>query len=296
MGTFRHKYLTGVTLLMAGLFFMPHMVSAKDLPDLVITNDSRIPLQGSCKTGEPLWKGIIAIKNIGNAPAKFSSSTAAVLEGIGKTSNGEDSTLVVYVPQNIDLLDKKTLRSELSPLDQKGVEIEIGTNRVKRCRFFNKPPRIRIAHDRYDPGYRTGDNAGRNYYGANANRRVRSLQQALINQGYPLPKYGVDGNYGSETSKALREYYKDRGQRIPAYAYGNTISSSNLDRVLAELGVNELDSAGSGGGEVCTAGARSSDVHVTIYAVVDPYNKIEELNEANNSATFTVNIDCSQGG
>lgn len=37
---------------------------------------------------------------------------------------------------------------------------------------------------------------------------VKQLQQALVNQGAKLPKYGVDGKFGSETEAALKSLYK----------------------------------------------------------------------------------------
>ncbi len=38
---------------------------------------------------------------------------------------------------------------------------------------------------------------------------VRSVQQALIAQGYPLPRYGADGHLGDETWDALQRYSVD---------------------------------------------------------------------------------------
>ncbi len=288
MGTFSRKNYIAYVFLLAGLILLPQTVRAQQLPDLVITNDSRIPLQGSCKKGEALWKGTIAIKNIGTGPAQFGGSAAAVLENLGQAKESEDWTLVVYVPQNIDLLDRKRLTSPLAPLDQKGIGIEIGTNKIKRCRFFNKPPKIDYANRRFS---RYDDDDDDEY--DVVRRRVKALQIFLIEwRDDSLPKYGVDGSYGSETSRALRAYYRAKDLEVSPYAEGNTISIKGLDRVLDELGVEDYSTSSS---KICTTGARSDDVNVTVYAVVDPYNQIEELNEANNSATFTVNIDCSRG-
>jgi hypothetical protein len=38
---------------------------------------------------------------------------------------------------------------------------------------------------------------------------VKELQQLLIDKGYSLPKSGVDGIYGRETAKAVKEFQKD---------------------------------------------------------------------------------------
>ena len=286
MGTYIQKIGFGLFAIAAALILTPQIALAQALPDLVITTDSRIPLQGSCVKGEALWKGIIAIKNIGTGAAEFAPRDA--LAG----GRADDYALVVYVPQNIDLIAKEHLRSKLEPLDQKGIEIKIGEDKQKRCRFYNQPPRIRNGSGRYDNVY-NDDNYYRGPITSNTNAgRISALQRALISKGYSLPNYGVDGDYGTETRTALRAYYRDKGDTSP-YIGGITISRVGLDRVLDELGasVSVNDNA-----VACTAGARSKDVSVTIYAVVDPYNQIDELNEANNSATFTVNMDCSASG
>ena len=41
---------------------------------------------------------------------------------------------------------------------------------------------------------------------------VKALQLALLAQGYPLPKYGADGDFGAETQKAVKAWQKDRGK------------------------------------------------------------------------------------
>ena len=35
---------------------------------------------------------------------------------------------------------------------------------------------------------------------------VKELQQVLIKLGYQLPKYGADGDYGTETINAVKEF------------------------------------------------------------------------------------------
>ena len=46
--------------------------------------------------------------------------------------------------------------------------------------------------------------------GANGDH-VRLIQQALIDAGFPLPKFGADGKYGNETAGAVREFQKQSG-------------------------------------------------------------------------------------
>jgi hypothetical protein len=40
---------------------------------------------------------------------------------------------------------------------------------------------------------------------------VEKLQQALIDAGFPLPKYGADGKFGSETKAAVKDFQTDSG-------------------------------------------------------------------------------------
>lgn len=40
---------------------------------------------------------------------------------------------------------------------------------------------------------------------------VTLLQTMLINKGYKLPKYGADGDFGSETLAAVKKFQKDKG-------------------------------------------------------------------------------------
>jgi len=43
---------------------------------------------------------------------------------------------------------------------------------------------------------------------------VRLVQQALINLGYDLGKWGADGIFGSQTQKAVRKFQKDRKLKV----------------------------------------------------------------------------------
>ena len=40
---------------------------------------------------------------------------------------------------------------------------------------------------------------------------VKALQEILIQEGYELPKYGVDGDFGTETENALKAWQRDHG-------------------------------------------------------------------------------------
>lgn len=43
---------------------------------------------------------------------------------------------------------------------------------------------------------------------------VREMQRKLMRLGYDLPKYGADGDFGSETLKALKDFQQDHGLTI----------------------------------------------------------------------------------
>jgi hypothetical protein len=43
---------------------------------------------------------------------------------------------------------------------------------------------------------------------------VRKLQQLLLDHGYSLPKYGADGDFGSETQAAVKQFQRDWGLKV----------------------------------------------------------------------------------
>jgi|GEM_PF-6422105 len=47
---------------------------------------------------------------------------------------------------------------------------------------------------------------------ARAREEIAKFQQVLVNSGYGLPKYGVDGKWGNETKTAMNQYLADRGR------------------------------------------------------------------------------------
>ena len=40
---------------------------------------------------------------------------------------------------------------------------------------------------------------------------VKAMQILLIGWGFPLPRWGADGEYGAETAAALKAFQQDRG-------------------------------------------------------------------------------------
>lgn len=54
---------------------------------------------------------------------------------------------------------------------------------------------------------------------------VRRLQQRLMELGYALPKYGADGDYGSETATAVKAFQRDRGLQVDGIAGEATLAA-----------------------------------------------------------------------
>lgn len=52
----------------------------------------------------------------------------------------------------------------------------------------------------------------------NKGEKVAILQQLLIDRGYQLPRYGVDGDYGAETEAAVKQFQKDHGLKVDGIA------------------------------------------------------------------------------
>ena len=68
----------------------------------------------------------------------------------------------------------------------------------------------------------------------NRNRRgepVKKIQQALIDAGFPLPKFGADGIFGDETEKAVRAFQKASG-----------LNQQQQDGIVGENTLSRLDS------------------------------------------------------
>ncbi|MDO4384895.1 MAG: peptidoglycan-binding domain-containing protein [Clostridia bacterium] len=54
---------------------------------------------------------------------------------------------------------------------------------------------------------------------------VRRLQQRLMELGYSLPKYGADGDYGSETATAVKAFQADRNLTVDGVAGEATLTA-----------------------------------------------------------------------
>lgn len=59
---------------------------------------------------------------------------------------------------------------------------------------------------------------------------VKLLQEMLIAKGYGLPKYGADGEFGSETEAAVRKFQKDNGLIADGIVGEKTIAALNAKK------------------------------------------------------------------
>ncbi|WP_319638106.1 peptidoglycan-binding protein [Cytobacillus luteolus] len=53
---------------------------------------------------------------------------------------------------------------------------------------------------------------------------VREIQQELISAGFPLPRFGADGQFGSETDGAVMRFQKRYGLTVDGLVGTNTIN------------------------------------------------------------------------
>ena len=60
-------------------------------------------------------------------------------------------------------------------------------------------------------GAHYGSAAWKNLKSGDENANVKLLQQKLIAEGFPMPKYGADGEWGSETTSALTAFQTEKG-------------------------------------------------------------------------------------
>lgn len=81
---------------------------------------------------------------------------------------------------------------------------------------------------------------------------VRQLQEALMSLGYELPKYGADGDFGSETETAVKQLQKAADITVDGQ-YGDE-SHAALMALLAELAEDEDDAPAQAAGKIRVTG------------------------------------------
>ncbi len=225
-------------------------------PDLVIQKEDTTVEFGSCELSEPLVKGRLVIRNEGDSDANLRQA--------------EDffrSFTAVYVPENIDLIDKGKKRTKMEPREQRSVEFEVGRNKLKRGRNFNAYAVVASSSSEFPSEQQDLSES-----------QVKQIQALLKDRGFRISV--VDGDWGRQTSNAMRSF-----QRASSISPADGRWNEETAAVVTEL---------LGGPKTETGNEKDGEgrTKITIFAVVDPYNLIEESNEANNIETYTGYLEC----
>ena len=173
------------------------------------------------------------------------------------------SMLAVWVPENIDMIAKITDRTSLKPLDQEGLAFEVGKGVLKKGRFFLSVSKNAINAAQIQVANR---------------QRTSAIQTALTKLGFDTR--GIDGINDRNTRAAISAYQANKGK-----AQTGALTEEQLKQLLSEADITPDVNIRTGGARGLTK--------VTLFAQVDPYNLIDESNEANNIRKFEVTIDCS---
>ncbi|MBU2581912.1 MAG: peptidoglycan-binding protein [Alphaproteobacteria bacterium] len=246
--------LFAVAAAVGGAAFVPS-AQAQSLPDLIIeAKDSELRFV-SCNTSDPLVEGRIVIRNAGDGDANLRAA-----------DNLLRSFVAVYNPENIDLIEKDTRRTKIEPREQRQVEISMGKGAVKTGRNYN--------------GF-SGSTAGSLPSDADALKKdkdlARLVQQFLRDRAYSV---SVDGDWGSGSKRALSAFQKTQG--LPGNGDWNEETATRMVSLIPDL-------KPSAGNIVNDKG----ETQITVFAVVDPYNLIDETNESNNLVKYTGWLKCS---
>lgn len=236
------KRATLATMAVAGACAFTSTAGAKDLPNLyIIEEESSIEFVG-CDARQPMFRGVIAVKNDGGGRAKRLVVTPL---------------LAVYVPTALDIKDEVRWLNSFAPGEIQTKDFAAGRNTVKEGRNFT-PQITRIT----------------NFDAAS----VRFQQKALYVLGYGPRDF--DGVKGPITRKAIRAFQAALGHKRTGTLNREEkyILVRRASRGLIEEGILKTE---------------IRDNPVTVYAVVDPYNKIRELDETDNIMVRKFKVNCN---
>jgi hypothetical protein len=76
-----------------------------------------------------------------------------------------------------------------------------------------------------DPSLQACRQGQRNFHVGSRGESVTSIQAALIDLGYAMPRFGADGQYGGETVSAVTAYQRDAGLTADGIVGPNTIGA-----------------------------------------------------------------------
>ncbi|MEO1206795.1 MAG: peptidoglycan-binding protein [Pseudomonadota bacterium] len=230
-------------------------LSAQAQPDLVINKaDSKIDFI-SCEESQPLVEGRIVIRNEGSSDANLRSAKDLFR-----------SFVAVYVPENIDLIDKDAKRTKLEPREQRTVKISVGRGKQKAGRNYNAFRAAGAAIGGYDPDILQDDEI-----------YAEKIQAFLQSRGYALT---VDGDWGSGSKRALRAFQANVG--LDATGEWDRETAKQIEKLAGVSTTIEYANVKNANGET----------RIRVFAVVDPYNLISESNETNNVVAYEGYLKC----
>lgn len=86
---------------------------------------------------------------------------------------------------------------------------------------------------------------------------VRKIQQALIDAGFPLPRFGTDGIFGQETKASVREFQRQSG-----------LEFTELDGDVGSTTISRLDSRFTGSSAISVEQTCESGIKTVVIDVV----------------------------
>ena len=92
---------------------------------------------------------------------------------------------------------------------------------------------------------------------------VKALQELLLQLGYDLPRYGADGDFGSETEAAVRAFQEDERLKVDG-KYGEKSHAALMDAIEAEDEDTPEQPAQPEDGEEENEGEKPVGTHVVI--------------------------------
>lgn len=153
----------------------------------------------------------------------------------------------------------------MEPREQRAIEFTLGAGKVKKGRNYNSLPNA-AANGSTDPNIMKADL-----------KFARDIQGFLKSRGYAVT---VDGDWGAGSKRALKAFQEN--QSLKATGEWDAETQAAIDKIRG----------GATGLTIENVKDEQGRTRVTVFAVVDPYNLIDESNERNNIITYTGYLAC----
>lgn len=222
-------------------------------PNLVIDAAASGLEAGGCGVSEPLAVATIVIRNDGDA--------AAVIR-TGALDRAPATLLALYDPERRDIAVEAARPVRLAPGEQATVDLAIGAGARKRGRLREAPGAL---------------DAPRLDADALSRDERRAIQSALQSLGFYRGR--VDGLFGRGTAAAVRRFQAARG-----VARTGALTLADVGALAERAGVALAPDQ--------TAAAPTARLEADLIASVDPYDRIRERDERDNTLRFSVVVDC----